>query len=355
MFARQVDPFLQYNAALSAAEKRHRKLTEQEFEQEIPMNTCQPPRNKRPLHFEPEFAAALDSSLLEKPTLSRPRPSKKPRTTASSKSILSKESRPTSTSFIINSPVTVANASGPSIIDLASGEELVAFHLGENEHKRRRDSTFEPSTGCDLREVYDVQEDGSLHPIMDHAPALPSPTKKLKLKKSKNHLLYVEENEKKPRSKRPELSTNTFQNAGSNWYRESDGDTAMDQDDWISEEEEVSRTQAQLCSKADLKALIRYEGPKTVTLADGLGALIKERLSSHQSDLPLEGIQGHELVLYQRPSLAAGCQSESLRQEESGVRIEELDDDEADRFSEESLQDDPLLGLEQHIMNLDLD
>ncbi|KAG0338383.1 hypothetical protein BG000_004056 [Podila horticola] len=341
MFARQVDPFLQYNAALSAAEKRHRELTEQEFEQEILMNTSQPPRNKRPLHFEPEFTAALDSSLLEKPTLSRPRPTKKPRTTASSKSILSKE---------------VSSAIGPSIVDLASGEELVAFHLGENEHKRRRDSTVEQSTGCDLREVYDVQEDGSLHPIMDHAPALPSPTKKLRLGKSDNHLQCLEENEKS-RSERPEFNNNTFQNAGSNWYRESDGDTAMDQDGWISEEEEneMSRTQSRRYSKADLKALIRYEGPKTVTLADGLGALIKEQWSSHQPDLPLEEIQGHELVLYRCPPLAAGCQSGSLSQEESSVRIEELDDDEVDRFSEENLQDDPLLGLEQHIMNMDLD
>ncbi|KAG0363675.1 hypothetical protein BG005_009095 [Podila minutissima] len=339
MFARQVDPFLQYNAALSAAEKRHRELTEQEFEQEIPMNTSQPPRNKRPLHFEPESTAALDSSLVEKPTLSRPRPCKKSRTTASSKSIPSKEAQEP------NSAATVSNATGPSIIDLASGEELVAFHLGENEHKRRRDSTFEPSIECDLREVYDVQEDGSLHPIMDHAPALPSPTKKLRLGKSDNHLQCLRENMKKPRSKQPEFSTNTFQNAGSSWYRESNGDTAMDQDGWISEEEEdeVSRTQAQLCSKADLKALIRYEGPKTATLADGFGALIKERWSSHQPDLLLEGIQGYELVLYQRPLPAAGCQSGSLGQEESSTRIEELDDDEVDRLSGESLQDDPLL------------
>ncbi|KAF8932043.1 hypothetical protein BGZ52_011104 [Haplosporangium bisporale] len=352
MFARQVDPFLQYNTALSAAEKRHRELTEQECEQEIPKNTSQPHRSKRPLHFEPEFVAALDSSLLERPTLSRPRPSKKLRTDPSSKSIVKEAQELPSRPFVTKSPITVINAnSGPSIIDLVSGEELVAFHLGENEHKRRRDSIFEPSTGCGLREVYDVQEDGTLHSIMDHAPALPSPTKKLRLG---DHLQCLEEN-KKARSKSPKFSANTFQNAGSGWYRENN-DTAMDLDGWMSEEEEeVSRSTPRVCSKADLKALIRYEGPKTVTLADGVGPLIKERWTSHQPDLTLEGIQGHELVLYQRPSLAAGCQSGSQSQEKSSVRIEELDDDEGDGFSEEGFQQDSLLGLEQYIMNMDLD
>lgn len=353
MFALQVDPFLQYNAALSAAEKRHRELTEQEFEQEIPKNTSQSHRSKRPLHFEPEFVAALDSSLLERPTLSRPRPNKKLRTAPSSKSIIKEAKEPTSTPSISKFPITVTRAnSGPSIIDLGSGEELVAFHLGENEHKRRRDSTFELSTGCDLREVYDVQEDGSLHSIMDHAPALPSPTKKLRLG---DHLQCLEEN-KKARSKSAKVSANTFRNAGSDWYRESN-DRAMDQDDWMSEgeEEEASRMTPGRCSKADLKALIRYEGPKTMTLANGVGALIKERWISHQPDITLEGIQGHELVLYQRPPLAAGCHSGSQSQEDSSVRIEELDEDEGDVFSEDGLQQDSLLGLEQHIMNMDLE
>ncbi|KAG0233553.1 hypothetical protein BGW42_007388 [Actinomortierella wolfii] len=88
---------------------------------------------------------------------------------------------------------------GPSIIDLSSGEELVALHLGENEHKRRRDSTCSLSgngyhdtnnhsnsnhnnhSSESLREVFDVQDDGTLLPVWDHAPALPSKKKKVKL------------------------------------------------------------------------------------------------------------------------------------------------------------------------------
>ncbi|KAG0270156.1 hypothetical protein DFQ27_000075 [Actinomortierella ambigua] len=97
---------------------------------------------------------------------------------------------------------TETTRAGPSIIDLSSGEELVALHLGENEHKRRRDSTCSvssnsfqdtyprsggPSTTTttttteSLREVFDVQDDGTLLPVWDHAPAMPSQKKKVKL------------------------------------------------------------------------------------------------------------------------------------------------------------------------------
>ncbi|KAF9427856.1 hypothetical protein BGZ94_004009 [Podila epigama] len=49
----------------------------------------------------------------------------------------------TSSGHLHTLPSSLRYSSGPSIIDLSSGEELVALHIGENEHKRRRDSFSE--------------------------------------------------------------------------------------------------------------------------------------------------------------------------------------------------------------------
>ncbi|KAF9428102.1 hypothetical protein BGZ94_003371 [Podila epigama] len=356
MFARQVDPFQRYNEAFSAAEKCHRELAEQENGQEqIPSNMTEGRRKKRSLHFEPEFIASLDSTLQERPILSRPHPTKKLRMTDDTIRPLhfnQTQSTPSSRSSTDNSTNVIKIAEGPSIIDLSSGEELVALHLGENDHKRRRDSSFEPTPPSDLREVYDVQEDGSLHPILDHAPSLPSPTKRLRLRKSNDSLQCVEENASTVDSYATGVTCSKAQNIriGQDWYRDSKQDEIAEQETLMSEDEEESpEPRNTASSKADLKALIRYEGPKAVSMSQSIDAIIKTRLESvHPHKFPMEA-QGHELVLYQHPA-TAGCRKEpNLYQKESSVYIEELDDDEVDS------EHDPLLTLQEKIMDMDLD
>ncbi|CAO3567814.1 unnamed protein product [Mortierella alpina] len=80
-----------------------------------------------------------------------------------------------------------SNSNGPIIVDLSSGEELVALHLGENDHKRRRDSTEEPALNSpivdSLRTIYEFQDEGSLVPILVRCPTRSFAVKKLRLGK----------------------------------------------------------------------------------------------------------------------------------------------------------------------------
>ncbi|KAF9438065.1 hypothetical protein BGZ76_009937 [Entomortierella beljakovae] len=88
-----------------------------------------------------------------------------------------------------NTPPFRQNLAGPYIIDLSSGEELIALHLGNNDNKRRRDEDNDNESMSPIEstssptEVFEYQEDGNLLPIRDYFPMQPSPAKKFRLAK----------------------------------------------------------------------------------------------------------------------------------------------------------------------------
>ncbi|KAF9157074.1 hypothetical protein BG015_004150 [Linnemannia schmuckeri] len=89
----------------------------------------------------------------------------------------------------------VRNSKGPSIIDLSSGEELVPIHMVDKEqHKRRRNSSCEPSSPSEiadsLHQIFELQTDGTLLPILDPSPSDPSPAKRMRLSKA-NRCQYL--------------------------------------------------------------------------------------------------------------------------------------------------------------------
>ncbi|KAG0343363.1 hypothetical protein BG004_005361 [Podila humilis] len=345
MFASQADPFLHRSNTFAAAEKRHHGLRELENEREHVPEIIQPQSNKRPLRFEPEFIAALDSTLVDSSSFSQARPNKKIKRYGDmfGKSI----PRSSITPPTVKSPVPIVGS--PSIIDLSTGEELVTFRLGENEHKRRRESECEAAV--DLREVFDVQEDGSLHPVMDHAPTFPSPSKKVRLGDSNLH-------PKAPRFDKVQDSTRIFKNPRADWYRDNIfTKQRSDHEDCTSDNEDSAHCRSS-GSSVNSMALIKYEGPKTVTISDGVSALMAERLAtSLQPSISLDKVQGHELVLYQKHTpMAAGCLGRSITEKPKfGVLIEELDDeDDLESPSEVSSQADSLIGLEAKIMKMEI-
>ncbi|KAF8930532.1 hypothetical protein BGZ58_008187 [Dissophora ornata] len=277
---------------------------------------------------------------------------------------------------------------GPSIIDLSSGEELAALHLGENEHKRRRESTTDSSLDS-LREVFDVLEDGSLHPVMDHAPALPSPVKRLRTDSvlSSSHLEVLEDKElgrnitsmrtdsrrKQGSSPLAERSTTLDDDLINNLDSDKDDDmtscrgsssSQTDQDSWMMSEDEKSTTSGTGMSRADLGALIRYEGPKTMMLADGVDALFRERWRDQPKNIP--HVQGNEMVLYRRPPPIFLSSREDDDDDDddddndngsrlSPARIEELSDDDVYTSQDSANNHDPMEELEERIMDMDLD
>ncbi|KAK3838273.1 MAG: hypothetical protein J3R72DRAFT_448849, partial [Linnemannia gamsii] len=416
MFARPVDPFFAYNSAFSAAEKHHKEMLVQHennlslsssSQQELgPLqqpyldnnqsthtnNNSSSKRRKHSLHFEQEFLSALDSSLQDPPpVLSRPRPCKKPRrstttTTASlnenhiasnttnnssafaqsnsSPPIIPETLFPTATNKQGASvtPTTLPRASsslktteGPSIIDLSSGEELVVMKVGQMDHKRPRECLSESSSSSSvesLREVYDVQEDGSLCPVLDHAPALPSPAKRSRVDSTSSRERPLDEMEQGRESKRlNRRSTARARNTTSATnnmlgYR----DEPMESADWMSDDDgdNTHRKNAQ-----PEMALIRYEGPKFVTLADGVEALIQKRWNDDHYIPALDNLQGNELVLYRPPPLQALRDNDDNDNEPYLTAIEELDDDDIYQSSNDN-SDSLIHELEDKIMDMDL-
>ncbi|KAG0374753.1 hypothetical protein BGX24_009995 [Mortierella sp. AD032] len=416
MFARPVDPFFAYNSAFSAAERHHKEMLVQ-HENNLSLSSSssqqelgpqQQPyldnnqsthsnnnskRRKHSLHFEQEFLSALDSSLQDPPpVLSRPRPCKKPRrstttttaslnenhiasnTTNSSSAFAQSNSSPpiipetlfptaTNKQGASVTPTTLPRASsslkaaeGPSIIDLSSGEELVVMKVGQNDHKRPRECLSESSSSSSvesLREVYDVQEDGSLCPVLDHAPALPSPTKRSRVDSTSSRERPLDEMEQGRESKRlNRRSTARARNTTSATnnmlgYR----DEPMESADWMSDDDgdNTRRKNAQ-----PEMALIRYEGPKTVTLADGVDALIQKRWNDDHYIPALNNLQGNELVLYRPPPLQALRYNDDNDNEPSVMAIEELDDDDIYQSSNDN-SDSLIHELEDKIMDMDLD
>ncbi|KAG0306145.1 hypothetical protein BGZ98_002914 [Dissophora globulifera] len=373
---------------------------DQQLGQEQPPQLDRSDHRKRPLHFEPEFVAALDASLDDpvSSTTARSRPAKKPRRSIPAFNDVSETTnQPTprydsspvfSTSEPTLSPTLSRPRSsisprrssygGPSIIDLSSGEELAALHLGENENKRRRETVESGSSSDSLREVFDVLDDGSLRPILDHAPALPSPMKRLRTDKSVNRSPLEVLGDKDPmgtdtpqrRFSKNHSNTrrkhNAFQNRGQdpaelnldidldldnndrhlNGYRDNLS-SRMETDSWASDDER-SKKSSTGASRAEMGALIRYEGPKTMRLADGVDALLRERWRGHSGSTPmLNSAQGNEMVLYRPPPPIFLSTQDSDNDDddwqESQVYIEELDDDV------------PIEKLEDMIMDMDLD
>ncbi|KAF9186151.1 hypothetical protein BGZ51_002218 [Haplosporangium sp. Z 767] len=390
MFARPVDPFLVFNSAYSAAELMHKDMFAQEQQphhQDLQQEQHHASRRKRSLHFEPEFFEALNSSLQDPPaTLSRSsRPYKKPKRNATeatssfaanNTNTFPADLSSTSSASDKLSPATLVELAsgqnitkirspppkfssflapkptdGPSIIDLSSGEELQTLNLGENDHKRRRDNATDSGSSTDtLREVFDVQEDGSLHAVMDHAPSLPSPTKRIKTDKNskgKDRTLWSLNEQDDGWEHRHSIhyqSNAARRNYYSNMAAKDDARTgsstdehAMDQDSWMS-------TPAY---RANTMALVRYKGPKTVTFVDGVDELIRNQLDDHYTPA-LDNAQGNEMILYRRPArMPLINQTADDDAEESSARIEELDDGYG--------TDNAIHELEEKIMDMDLD
>ncbi|KAG0225010.1 hypothetical protein B0O80DRAFT_448891 [Mortierella sp. GBAus27b] len=413
MFARRVDPFPSFNPVFPSPETRlknmssqterrqtlrkqapygaydggfqyHSKDQQRQSDQDFGHDFVPPQMDsssssslhrKRSFHFEPEFVEALDASLHEP---SRPRALKKLRRTAAvhhdphphaaasantaaasyatTAAVLDQqEPRPSRKSF-----PTKRFSDGPSIIDLSSGEELEALHLGENEHKRRRESVADSSSSESLREVYDVLEDGTLCPVMDHAPAKPSPMKRLRTEKRPSSKLVslddLETGKRPPLCRTPPNHITSDEDILDSDRRDRKGmnnhqDDLSQMDMSVDVASSTARPPAPI---ADRGALIRYEGPKTMTLADGVEGLLKHQWSESQKEPPtLLNAQGNEMVLYRRPPPSIPDLHDDDDSFGSTARIEELDDD--DIYTSQTIQDGPIRELEEGIMDMDLD
>ncbi|KAF9098861.1 hypothetical protein BGX23_004953 [Mortierella sp. AD031] len=426
MFARPVDPFFAYNSAFSAAERHHKEMMF--VQQDLPssqqdLGTQQPPhlnnnnnnnqsssfmtntptkRRKRSLYFEPEFLSALTDQDPSPPVLSRPRPCKKFRcstTTQSGKENHFIDSNTTNSSSFAQSTATPATVpgtlyspanehgsssttsprfsskkttDGPSIIDLSSGEELVAMNVGQSDHKRPREPLHESSSSSSaesLREVYNVQEDGSISPVLDHAPALPSPAKRSRIDPSTSSdgsLMTVDELEEgRERKRLNRRSTAHTRHATDNAFNSTSNDIfgyrdePMDYNGWMSDDECSNANNTRRITPKPEMALIRYEGPKTVTLADGVEALIRKRWNDDHDILALDNLQGNEMVLYRPPPPQALRDCYDNDNEPSSTIVEELDDDDtfqaSHSHSSKYSTDNLIHELEDKIMDMDLD
>jgi len=226
---------------------------------------------------------------------------------------------------------------GPSIIDLSSGEKLEPLHWGENDHKRRRDSVAESGSSAEsLREVFNVQGDGSLLPDLNHAPSLPSPPKRHRIDEpyTRGSVCLLDEMD--------------------NWDSSYLSDTqTMDQDEAMADDSESTEKKSKGLG-ANSMALIRYEGPKSIFLADGVDSLIRRGWDGHPEDVALDSLQGHELVLYRRPAPTfLTIQETDDDTQESSTVIEEMDDDA--HYTSPGNSDDLMNALEEQIMDMDLD
>jgi len=394
-----------------------------------------PYKRKHPFQFDAEFVAALDASLKSEtdidiqPTRTPSpwpigqRPCKKAkksmtdksrtssqdfpeRTEASFKSSIQAESiHHGSTSERTTSPFEPWGAvapessarkfgglAGPSIIDLSSGEELVALHLGENEHKRRREcATNCGSTESQRAEVFEAQEDGNLHPIVDHG-SQPSPAKKLRLGQAQNqsHLHFLGDgdsdiqgfkqtgafwNRKLGASHRQQF----FPWLNTKWNR-AHGTTESKQQDEADQNKGLPLGRIDETMDSGERALIQMPRQRKLSFPDTMESFHWDPWSMHGpgSVFPLRDTHGGELVLYNRghpdEDSPFGSHFEDLydNTSESGVIVEELEDDEdSHNDREEDLENDgnladdegcglaeddsPLMGLEEKIMDMDLD
>ncbi|KAF9550478.1 hypothetical protein EC957_000152 [Mortierella hygrophila] len=382
---------------LAQQNSRHRLSSQRELGHQQPPrpDTNQSPssanihnkRRKHSLHFEPEFLSALDSSLQDSPpVLSRPRPCKKPRRSTATVSINENHTASNATKSATNSfaqskaspPTAVSETlypteqgasttmprfpttDGPSIIDLSSGEELIPMNVGQSDHKRPREGLTDSSSSSveSLREVYDVMEDGSLSAVLDHAPALPSPAKRSRVDSSTNDdgpLRHLDELEQGRDRKRPNrrstahprhmhATINAANNSNNNTYDYRD-EAMMDTTSWMSDDEDCHTNDTRQKAARPEMALIRYEGPKTVTLADGVEALIRKRWNDDHYIPSLDNVQGNELVLYRPPPPRALLDNDN-DDDDNIYQAAHTSVDNSDRLIHE---------LEDKIMDMDLD
>lgn len=245
------------------------------------------------------------------------------------------------------------------------------MNVGQSDHKRPRESLTETSSSSveSLREVYDVMEDGSLSAVLDHAPALPSPAKRSRIDSSANDdgpLKPLDEQEQGREWKRPNRrstarprhmhsTSNATTNNNTYDYRD---EAMMDTTGWMSDDEDCNTNDMRQKAARPEMALIRYEGPKTVTLADGVDALIRKRWNDDHHIPSLDNLQGNELVLYRPPPPRALLDIDDNDDEPSLTVIEELDDDgNVHQTAQTSVDNSDRLihELEDKIMDMDLD
>ncbi|KAF9183368.1 hypothetical protein BGZ51_004070 [Haplosporangium sp. Z 767] len=341
----------------------------------------------------------------------------------------------------------VQRSNGPSIIDLSSGEELIALHLGENEHKRRRESDCDsesepsiPSIPLDpLQEVFEIRDDGTLLPILDYSLTQPSPGKKIRLEKSHRHHLHLQflsEEESEAAGSKTTLRGDRDRNCSNrshgsmrssrygHWAESArrrrdvfglggihtvssrfgdgvtfefdqlgdvqdgvtqahDGDQKMDEQSSLVGENTMDSSPSEktvLDAAKGTRALFQYQGPKTLSIPDGVEMLDWSHWDDSKLDhtFALNDLQVHELVFYRLGTAGSGqvedqsshvvsqgncIQQDEYSHPESGIIIEELEDDNdddngniADDEGYERLGDDaPLAELGEKIMDMDLD
>lgn len=297
---------------------------------------------------------------------------------------------------------------GPSIIDLSSGEELVALHLGENEHKRRREcATNTGSTESQRAEVFEAQEDGNVHPIVDHG-SQPSPAKKLRLGKaqSQSHLHFLGDGDSDIQGFKP---TGAFWNRklgashrqqffpwlNTKWNR-AHGNAESEQQDKADQNKDPALDRIDEAMDSGERALVQVSRQRKLSFPNTMESFHWDPWSMHGpgSVFPLRDTHGGEMVLFNRSLLEEGNLFDSFKDlydenSESGVIVEELEDDEdSPNDRDEELEDDeddedspsdrdedlendgnladdegcglaeddgPLMGLEEKIMDMDLD
>lgn len=139
-----------------------------------------------------------------------------------------------------------------------------------------------------------------------------------------------------------------------NWDSSYESDTqTMDLDEAMADDSESTEKKSKGLGASSM-ALIRYEGPKTILLADGVDSLIRRGWNGHPEDVALDSLQGHELVLYRRPAPTfLTTQETDDDAQESSTVIEEMDDDA--HYASPGNSDDLMNALEERIMDMDLD
>ncbi|KAG9069909.1 hypothetical protein KI688_009234 [Linnemannia hyalina] len=267
-----------------------------------------------------------------------------------------------------NSPAFVRYSKGPSIIDLSSGEELVPIHMVDKEqHKRRRDSSCEssspPESVDSLHQVFELQADGTLLPILDPSPSDPSPAKRMRNSRANRcrylHFLSDDESDidrlstklKADLRRRKPLSGFIGSNrthrttamrrvsrsggsaativagsshaheepyCGSNGFwteqamdatvsgisQEEEEDALSDQEHQMHQEELIAKgEQSSLdSSNPDHQTMVLYKGPRNVSLTPHPQAVEWSRWMDDEANglANLDELQGHGMVLYQR-------------------------------------------------------
>ncbi|KAF9999658.1 hypothetical protein BGZ65_005023 [Modicella reniformis] len=225
---------------------------------------------------------------------------------------------------------------------------------------------------------------------MDHAPALPPPTKRMRFEQPLwNSNLETLDDREEVGLERMRMDTSRSQhrtqcqeddddddddddegvdheslgqsknkdmkNHHHYHYQHQNDSSLMESDNWMGVDEESSKTMS-LTPIAERGALIRYEGSKTMTLTDGVDGLLRHRWRDYLRQIPkLINTQGNELVLYRPPPPNFLTSQDDEDAYDDEVRIEELDEELDDDDTLLDSHDGRIHELEEKIMNMDLD